>query len=126
MIQRTATYHQTADDLRDESSKIRAAQQDPAAFEALYKKYYSPVYLFVLKRIESNDEASDITSQVFLKALINLGKYRDMGVPFSAWLLRIARNILYDQYNAKKIQLVLSIENKGLQAMAGEMQTEEP
>ena len=90
-MQRMATYHQTADELKTESEIIRIVQKDPARFEVLYRKYYAQVYLFVLKRVETQETARDITSQVFLKALSNVAKYRDMGLPFSAWLFRIAR-----------------------------------
>ena len=125
-MQIMSTYHQTTDELQNEKEIIRLAQKDTAHFEVLYKKYYAQIYLFVLKRVEDQDKAKDITSQVFLKALTNLGKYRDMGVPFSAWLFRIARNAIYDLYNANKINMVLSIETRGVEEMISEMQTEEP
>src|SRR5687768_5131333 len=124
-MQTMAKYHQTADELKSEGGTIRLAQKEPAHFEMLYRKYYAQVYLFVLKRVESEETAGDITSQVFLKALTNIGKYRDMGLPFSAWLFRIARNTLYDLYNSRKIELVLSIDSKGVRQMISEMQANE-
>src|SRR6476661_2927177 len=125
-MQKMASYHQTLDQINNEQDIIRHAQKDASYFGVLYRKYYTQVYLFVLKRVEGQDTAKDITSQVFLKALNNIGKYRDMGLPFSAWLFRIARNTLYDLYTARKIELVLSIETNGVMEMISEMQTEEP
>ena len=62
-----------------------------------------------------------MTSQVFLKALINLSKYKDMGFPFSSWLFRIARNEVYDLYRDRKIEMVVSVENRGVFEMISEM-----
>jgi RNA polymerase sigma-70 factor (ECF subfamily) len=104
---------------------VEEAKKDSSRFAALYKKYYAPIYLFILKRVESEDIADDITSQVFLKALTNLSKYKDMGFPFSSWLFRIARNEMYDMYHKQKIQMVVSIEKKGIGDMIVEMGEED-
>jgi RNA polymerase sigma-70 factor (ECF subfamily) len=57
---------------------------------------------------------ADITSQVFLKAMTNLGKYRHQGVPFSAWLYRIALNECFDFFRKSKRERFVSIEDDGL------------
>lgn len=113
-METVATYHQTNEQILVEQDLIRAAKGDSSKFGALYKKYYEQIFLFILKRVESEDTAADITSQVFLKALVNLSKYRDMGLPFSSWLFRIARNELYDLSSQNKIEMVVSIEHKGV------------
>lgn len=104
-----------------EKLQIQEARKNPERFDVLYKKYYVPIFMFVLKRVESEDTASDIVSQVFLKALSGLPRYRDMGFPFSSWLYRIARNEMYDLYNNKKIQMVVSTETRGIGEMISEM-----
>jgi len=71
---------------------IRRAKVDPAEFRPLYVKYFKNIYLFVLHRTASKEISSDITSQVFLKALTALEKYEFRGLPFSSWLYRIAIN----------------------------------
>lgn len=71
---------------------IREAQRDSAAFRPLYEKYFRTIYLFVIHRTGDRDVSADITSQVFLKALINIGRYEFRGLPFSSWLFRIAIN----------------------------------
>ncbi|MBL7930606.1 MAG: sigma-70 family RNA polymerase sigma factor [Bacteroidia bacterium] len=78
-------------------------------------------FLFILKRVESEEIAADITSQVFLKALSNLSKYKNMGFPFSSWLFRIARNEIYDLHQKNKVNMVVSIENDGILNMISEI-----
>ena len=118
-------YHQNKEQLDEERFIISEAKKDSSKFAFLYKKYYEPIFLFVLKRVESEDTAADITSQVFLKALTNLSKYKDMGFPFSSWLFRIARNQLYDLYRTNKIEMVVSLESKGALEIISEMGAEE-
>lgn len=125
MNQVLSPYHQTKEQLDQEKVLIQEAQKDKAKFAVLYKKYFEQIFLFVLKRVESEDAAADITSQVFLKALINLMKYKDMGLPFSSWLFRIARNELYDMYHQKQIEMVVSLESKGIAEMLAEMGDEQ-
>jgi RNA polymerase sigma-70 factor, ECF subfamily len=57
-----------------------------------YDRYYKKIFLFVLHRVGDRDESADLTSQVFLKAMINLDRYTFRGLPFSSWLYRIAVN----------------------------------
>jgi RNA polymerase sigma-70 factor (ECF subfamily) len=71
---------------------VAAAQANPAAFDALYRQYFARVYRYLLARTETPDDAADLTQQVFLQALDALPRYRDRGVPFGAWLFRIARH----------------------------------
>jgi RNA polymerase sigma-70 factor, ECF subfamily len=126
MSEPITSYHQSQEQLATDAAQIRAAQKDTAQFAVLYKKYYEQIFLFILKRVETEDLAADITSQVFLKALTNLSKYKDMGLPFSSWLFRIARNELYDMHAHNKIELVVSTEKKGVTEMISEMGEEEP
>jgi len=76
---------------------VEAAQRDPAEFEALYELYFERVYAFVASRVRDRASAEDVTSEVFHKALSNLASYEWRGVPFAAWLLRIAANAVVDQ-----------------------------
>ena len=71
---------------------IAAAKRDRRQFEPLYLKYHKRIFLFVYHRIGDKSEAADIVSQVFLKAMANLNSYVHKGLPFSAWLFRIAIN----------------------------------
>jgi RNA polymerase sigma-70 factor (ECF subfamily) len=79
-----------------ERELVEAAQKDPAKFAALYELHFDRVYAFVAGRMRDRATAEDVTSEVFHKALTNLPSYEWRGVPFAAWLLRIAANAIVD------------------------------
>jgi RNA polymerase sigma-70 factor (ECF subfamily) len=76
---------------------VEAAQKNPAKFAALYEMHFARVYAFVARRVRDRDKAEDLTSEVFHKALANLRTFEWRGAPFSAWLVRIAANLVIDQ-----------------------------
>ena len=76
---------------------IEAAQKDRRRFAELYESNFERVYAFVVRRIGNREEAEDLTSEVFHRALANLGRFEWRGVPFAAWLLRIAANAIADR-----------------------------
>jgi RNA polymerase sigma-70 factor (ECF subfamily) len=71
---------------------ILRAKIDARAFRPLYEKYYKPIFMFVHHRTGDKELSADLTSQVFLNALVGLEKYEFRGLPFSSWLYRIAIN----------------------------------
>jgi len=81
----------------DERMLVEAAQRDPAKFDALYELHFERVYAFVANRVRDRATTEDVTSEVFHKALASLPKYEWRGVPFAAWLLRIAANAIADR-----------------------------
>jgi RNA polymerase sigma-70 factor, ECF subfamily len=81
----------------EERLLIEAAQNDPAKFDALYELHFNRVYGFIAGRSRDRATAEDLTSEVFYKALANLPGYEWRGVPFVAWLLRIAANAIVDR-----------------------------
>lgn len=84
--------------LNDERLLIQAAQSDPSRFADLYESNFNRVYAFVARRVNDREEAQDVTAEVFHQALKNLGHFQWRGVPFAAWLLRIAANALADRW----------------------------
>ncbi|HVU67739.1 MAG TPA: sigma-70 family RNA polymerase sigma factor [Ktedonobacteraceae bacterium] len=78
--------------MTEEAGWIGAAQVDPVAFEPLYMRYRERVYRYVRTRLDSDEDAADLTQQVFLQAMAALPRYRPQGVPFAVWLFRIARH----------------------------------
>jgi len=62
----------------------------------LYEEYYNRVARYVYVRIGNKDEAEDIASEVFLKALDSLKTYQERGLPMQAWIFRIAHNLVVD------------------------------
>jgi len=81
----------------EERLLVEAAQKDPARFAELYEMHFERVYLFIARRVADRDTAQDLTADVFQKALANLKQFEWRGVPFAAWLLRIAANAVTDR-----------------------------
>ncbi len=81
-------------DPSDEIVLSRATQGDPEAFGILYQRYVGRIYNYVFYRTGDFYDAEDLTERVFLRAMRHLPRYRDRGLPFSAWLYRIAHNLV--------------------------------
>ncbi len=79
--------------LDDETLVDRATVGDREAFGELYERYVRRVFRHVLYMVNDVDVAQDLTEQTFLRALEAIHRYEWRGVPFLAWLLRIARNL---------------------------------
>src|SRR5215469_1380923 len=86
----------------DEAALVAAAQADPLAFDALYRRYLARVYRYMRAHMGSDDEAADLTQQAFLKALDALPRYRPRGTPFAAWLFQIARHVAADAHRRRR------------------------
>lgn len=76
---------------------IEAAQKDPARFAELYENNFDCVYAFIARRVRDRNEAEDLTSEVFHKALAGLARFEWRGLPFAAWLFKIASNAIIDR-----------------------------
>jgi RNA polymerase sigma-70 factor (ECF subfamily) len=76
---------------------VAAAQRDPARFGELYEANLERVYAYVVRRLRDRHQAEDVTAEVFQQALANLGRFEWRGVPFAAWLFRIAANAIADR-----------------------------
>jgi len=86
------------DDRIDEQLQIEAARRDPARFAELYEDNFDRVYAYIARRVRGREEAEDLTSEVFREALASLPRFEWRGLPFVAWLLRIAANLLSDRW----------------------------
>lgn len=85
---------QTGDDELSDEEIVARAQRDPGHFAPLYRRYAKPIHAFVLRRTGDPEQAADITSQVFTRALAALPRYRNG--PFRGWIYAIARNVVID------------------------------
>jgi RNA polymerase sigma-70 factor (ECF subfamily) len=79
---------------------VASAQRDPTAFRSLYEQYARPVYRYLYSKVGNQADAEDLTSQVFLKALEELGKFRNLG-RFRVWLFSIAYSQAMDYYRKR-------------------------
>ena len=82
----------------DEKLLVEAAQKDPARFTELYEANFERVCAFVSRRVRTRADAEDVTAEVFQHALANLKNFEWRGVPFAAWLYRIAGNAIADRW----------------------------
>jgi RNA polymerase sigma-70 factor, ECF subfamily len=80
----------------------RAKEGDRDALRLLYVRYSENVYGYVRSIVRDEKEAEDLTQHVFLKLITAISKYDDRGVPFSAWLLRLARNAALDHLRRRR------------------------
>ena len=84
---------------KSESELISLASDGNAeAFGVLYERYIDQIYNYIYYRTSNGKDAEDICSRVFLRALKHIERYEDRGYPFSAWLYRIAHNLVVNWY----------------------------
>lgn len=88
------------DRIDDDRALVAAAQRDPTAFTPLYERYVRPIYRYCAVRLDDHELAKDATSEIFLKALMDLESLRN-GL-FAAWLFRIAHNVVVDIYRRRR------------------------
>lgn len=105
----------------EEWLEIQAAQRDPALFRPLYNRYYEPIFRFIYQRTADEMLTADLCSQVFLKALQRLQAYAFKGVPFSAWLYRIAMNETAQHFRRSQRSRTVSVEEGNLLNMIDEL-----
>ena len=96
-------------DINDEIALIDSAKEDSAAFGRLYKCYVDRIFNYIYFRTGSVKDAEDLTGKVFFKAMSHIKGYKHMGLPFSAWLYRIAHNLVanYHRDQSKKQEISL-------------------
>jgi RNA polymerase sigma-70 factor, ECF subfamily len=80
--------------LSDEVVLTQASQGDRDAFGVLYERYVTRIYNYIYYRTGNSSDAEDLTARVFFRAMHHIRNYRDRGLPFSAWLYRIAHNLV--------------------------------
>lgn len=103
----------------DDEQDIRAAQERPDRFAPLYDRYHSAVFRFIHRRCSDTELAADLAQQTFLKALLALPRYQPRGLPFRAWLFRIALNELKMHWRKRK-ELVMDLSWAEVQPLAEE------
>ncbi len=115
-------YHQTKEAILQEEQQLRLAMKQTEAFAPIYEKYYLQIFRFVIQRVGDEDVAGDVTSQVFAKALFKLKDYKFKGLPFSAWLYRVAQNEIGMFFRQQKAQRVVNVTTESLGDMMDEIE----
>lgn len=108
----TSKYTLSQAAMEEEWLEVQAAQEKPAKFRTLYNRYHEPIFRFIYKRTVDESLSADLTSQVFLKAMQKLHTYTFKGVPFSAWLFRIASNEVAQYYRKQNKNRVVTLEDR--------------
>lgn len=85
----------------DEAALIEQARSDPEAFGELYRRNVDRIYAYIFYRVGNVADAEDLTARTFFQALSHLPRYRDLGLPFVAWLYRIAHNLVANHHRAR-------------------------
>jgi RNA polymerase sigma-70 factor (ECF subfamily) len=88
----------------DDRLRVEAAQSDPSRFADLYEKNFYRVYAYIAGRVGQRHLAEDLTADVFREALAGIRKFEWRGVPFAAWLLRIAVRAVADHFKRSRRQ----------------------
>jgi len=102
--------HRDDDSRDDEADLILKAKRDGKHFGELYERYVRRIYTYIYYRTGNHEDAEDLTSRVFHKAFVHLPNYEHLGLPFSAWLYRIAHNIVANWYRDQGRRKVTSLE----------------
>lgn len=93
----------------DEQAIVIAAQRgDQVALGELYESYFPRVYRYVATRLTSTEDAEDVTEEIFLRIIDNLGGFEFRGLPFGAWVFRIARNEVVSHVRRQKVRSTTS------------------
>jgi len=100
----------TDEEIRQEQEIIERSKKDSNAFSELYEKYFDRIFNFIHRQTDDEDITGDLCSQTFIIVMNNLPKYEFRGVPFSAWLYKIASNEVRKYYRKNKTKQVFSIE----------------
>jgi len=121
----SSKYTVTQKAIEEEWLEIQAAQKDPAKFRVLYNRYYEPIFRYVLKRTANEALTADLTSQVFLKAMKKIKKYQYRGVPFSAWLFRVASNEIAQHFRKLNKNRVVTLDERLAKDLEDEIEDKE-
>ena len=106
----------------DERLLVEAAQHDPARFAELYELNFERVYAYVLGRVGSRAETEDVTAETFHQALANLQRFEWRGIPFAAWLFRIAANLISDRWQRSGREVADDAQLEAAQASPAEIE----
>ncbi len=104
----------------DDAELVALAKRDKEAFGELYERYLPKIYTYVYYRTGNIHDAEDLTAKVFTRALSHIGSYVDKGLPFGAWLFRIAHNLVANWHRDQSRRKIIPLEDYVAQAHKAE------
>ena len=98
--------------MQDESDSalIARAKEDQEAFGILYERYVGRIYNYIYYRTGNHQDAEDLTARTFYRALKHISRYVDRGAPFSAYLYRIAHNVVANWHRDTSRRQIISLD----------------
>ncbi|MGB3467910.1 MAG: RNA polymerase sigma factor [Cyclobacteriaceae bacterium] len=107
----TRSNHIVHHEAESDELLIERAKLNPEAFEVLYRKYYAEIFRYVHKKVQDQDETADIVSRVFIKSYRTIEDFQYKGLPYSAWLYRVAINETNQYFRKNKTRHVVIDEH---------------
>src|SRR5688572_23978148 len=104
----------------DEVELVERAKDDSAAFGELYERYVKRIYNYVYYRTGNHHDAEDLTARVFARALQHIPTYVDRGLPFSAWLYRIAHNLVVNWHRDRGRRKLVPLDEMVMSTLRSE------
>ena len=95
----------------DENALVERSKTDPTAFGILYESYVNKIYNYIYYRVGNQHDAEDLTARTFYRALDHIDRYVNRGAPFSAWLYRIAHNLVANWHRDQSRRKIISLED---------------
>ncbi len=121
MVEKTkASKPELAMPREHEAALVAQAKQDRLAFGSLYELHVHRIYDYIYYRTGNHHDAEDLTARVFFKALEHIGRYQDRGAPFSAWLYRIAHNMVANWHRDNRWTDALELNEATTHAVPGD------
>ena len=100
----------------DELALVQRAATEADAFGALYERYVRRIYNYIYYRTGNHHDAEDLTARVFQRAMRHVGSFEDKGVPFSAWLYRIAHNLVANWHRDRSRRPLVPLDDRAIQS----------
>ena len=95
----------------DDKALVESAKSDKEAFGALYERYLPKMYNYIYYRTGNPHDAEDLTARLFFRAFSHIGNYEDRGVPFQAWLYRIAHNLVANWHRDQGRRKIIALDD---------------
>ena len=89
---------------------VELAKTDQDAFGELYERYVGKIYNYIYYRTSNQHDAEDLTARVFFRAMAHIKNYTDRGVPFQAWLYRIAHNLVANWHRDRSRRKIIPLD----------------
>ena len=95
----------------EDTELVAIAGTDQDAFGEIYERYVTKIYNYIYYRTNNSQDAEDITAKVFYRAMAHIQNYEDKGVPFQAWLYRIAHNLVANFHRDESRRKIIPLDD---------------